>query len=384
MGIVKLNEADKAQTVFGERRSRILRNAQSKLGRWRYARGSGSLSRSTIYRNHTRRSLLRLCGVCRAVKYIGDLCSRAERYRVGIGRGARQHIRDRADKFVSAQAVLFQHSRAPALCVKVRILQLARMLDEKAKLLTQSGGQVNENMLLAMVGLLLADELTELRKGNPSSAAVSEGFDKQRLAEIDKAVVVGKRVAAGERLGQMGRSAPYSIGKAQAHLHFEIGLRLGDHFDKWYKTKKYKEKNFFGNFNGINLVGFDPLAFFQAAKDGKINNGFAGYINDMPTAFVVRVYTKDTPDFVKIYPALTDRSGEKVGWDIHFVWYGMPKKFERIKDPRPGAKEGEVELIKYNPDELQRKCRRMVVFDKKGDPKMTEDFKEQLKRIFTM
>ncbi len=204
------------------------------------------------------------------------------------------------------------------------------------------------------------------------------------LTEIDKAVVVGKRVAAGERLGQMGRSAPYSIGKAQAHLHFEIGLRLGDHFDKWYKTKKYKEKNFFGNFNGINLVGFDPLAFFQAAKDGKINNGFAGYINDMPTAFVVRVYTKDTPDFVKIYPALTDRSGEKVGWDIHFVWYGMPKKFERIKDPRPGAKEGEVELIKYNPDELQRKCRRMVVFDKKGDPKMTEDFKEQLKRIFTM
>ena len=90
-----------------------------------------------------------------------------------------------------AQVTITINSREYAVACEdgqeVRILQLARMLDEKAKLLTQSGGQVNENMLLAMVGLLLADELTELHKGNPSSAAVSEGFDKQRLAEIDKA-----------------------------------------------------------------------------------------------------------------------------------------------------------------------------------------------------
>ena len=78
-----------------------------------------------------------------------------------------------------AQVTITINSREYAVACEdgqeVRILQLARMLDEKAKLLTP------------MVGLLLADELTELRKGNPSSAAVSEGFDKQRLAEIDKA-----------------------------------------------------------------------------------------------------------------------------------------------------------------------------------------------------
>ena len=48
-----------------------------------------------------------------------------------------------------------------------RILQLARILDEKAKMLTAGGLQVNENMLLAMVGLLVADELSELKKGPP-------------------------------------------------------------------------------------------------------------------------------------------------------------------------------------------------------------------------
>ena len=67
-----------------------------------------------------------------------------------------------------AQVTITINSREYAVACEdgqeVRILQLARMLDEKAKLLTQSGGQVNENMLLAMVGLLLADELTELRK----------------------------------------------------------------------------------------------------------------------------------------------------------------------------------------------------------------------------
>ena len=66
---------------------------------------------------------------------------------------------------------------------EVRIIQLSRMLDEKAKLLTANSQQVNENMLLAMVGLLLADELTELKK-NPS-AANSAPVDNSRIREID-------------------------------------------------------------------------------------------------------------------------------------------------------------------------------------------------------
>lgn len=43
-------------------------------------------------------------------------------------------------------------------------MSLARMLDEKAKMLTSGGAHINENMLLAMVGLLMADELTETKK----------------------------------------------------------------------------------------------------------------------------------------------------------------------------------------------------------------------------
>lgn len=47
---------------------------------------------------------------------------------------------------------------------EIQIMKLGRMLDEKAKALTSSLGHINENQLLAMVGLLLADELSELKK----------------------------------------------------------------------------------------------------------------------------------------------------------------------------------------------------------------------------
>ncbi len=47
---------------------------------------------------------------------------------------------------------------------EIQILKLGRMLDEKAKVLTEALGHINESQLLAMVGLLMADELTELKK----------------------------------------------------------------------------------------------------------------------------------------------------------------------------------------------------------------------------
>ncbi len=47
---------------------------------------------------------------------------------------------------------------------EARIIKLSRMLDDKAKQLTAGGGHINENMLLAMVGLLMADDLFEANK----------------------------------------------------------------------------------------------------------------------------------------------------------------------------------------------------------------------------
>lgn len=89
-----------------------------------------------------------------------------------------------------AQVTITINSREYAIACEdgqeVRILQLARILDEKAKLLTSASGQINESMLLAMVGLLLADELSEIKKGGIVQSSKDEGVDNERILELDR------------------------------------------------------------------------------------------------------------------------------------------------------------------------------------------------------
>lgn len=79
-----------------------------------------------------------------------------------------------------AQVTISINSREYAIACEdgqeARILQLSQVLDEKAKQLTDGTGQISESMLLAMIGLLLADELGELKKskGIPESSSAAE------------------------------------------------------------------------------------------------------------------------------------------------------------------------------------------------------------------
>ncbi len=86
-----------------------------------------------------------------------------------------------------AQITITINSREYAIACEdgqeLHIMQLSRMLDEKAKLLGEGANQISESMLLAMVGLLLADELSELKKGNKSSSTF--GIDNESLKRID-------------------------------------------------------------------------------------------------------------------------------------------------------------------------------------------------------
>lgn len=85
-----------------------------------------------------------------------------------------------------AQITITINSREYAISCEdgqeLRILQLSRILDEKAKLLTDGSTQISESMLLAMVGLILADELSELKKNK----AQPESSAKPDVAELQK------------------------------------------------------------------------------------------------------------------------------------------------------------------------------------------------------
>ncbi len=89
-----------------------------------------------------------------------------------------------------AQVTITINSREYAVACEdgqeLRIIQLANILDEKAKMLTGGSQQINESMLLAMVGLVLADELSELKKGNQPQ--VVQNISPEQIKETDESL----------------------------------------------------------------------------------------------------------------------------------------------------------------------------------------------------
>ena len=66
---------------------------------------------------------------------------------------------------------------------ETRILQLAQILQQKADLLRDFNGKISENMMLAMIGILVADDLFEARK-NSATVSESETDINPMLAKI--------------------------------------------------------------------------------------------------------------------------------------------------------------------------------------------------------
>ncbi len=86
---------------------------------------------------------------------------------------------------------------------EARIMQLAGILEEKARLLKDISGQISENMFLAMVGILVADDLFEARKNTPRQeniqshdAALSQTVSAEAFAAADLELSTRLRVVS--------------------------------------------------------------------------------------------------------------------------------------------------------------------------------------------
>ena len=81
---------------------------------------------------------------------------------------------------------------------EARIMQLAQILDQKAQMLKSFSGKISENMLLAMIGILVADDLFEARKSAAASASVSvQNNDEETTAKIQ---ALNERIKAVAKL----------------------------------------------------------------------------------------------------------------------------------------------------------------------------------------
>lgn len=210
------------------------------------------------------------------------------------------------------------------------------------------------------------------------------------LSAIEADLRQGQRVEGGQRIGTMGRSAGgYSIPKSQAHLHFEIGFIKTNDFDRHYKAAGYHGKNHHGNYSGLNLIGADPVHFWDTVRQGELTT-YRNYFHSLPTAFTLRIGTRTVPEFITRYPNLLTHPIPKegvVGWDIDFTWYGLPKRWTPLTAAAfpYGAKEGDIALLDFNPDAFAGQCRDTLEFksaDPQGTVKLGKNLKNDLKLFF--
>ena len=75
---------------------------------------------------------------------------------------------------------------------EAHITKLSRILDEKAKQLSANSATINENLKLAMVGLLLADELADITDGKVIEL---DSPEKIRQADAATAQVIDSQTA---------------------------------------------------------------------------------------------------------------------------------------------------------------------------------------------
>lgn len=188
------------------------------------------------------------------------------------------------------------------------------------------------------------------------------------LSQVDPGIEVGRQVRGGQVIGVMGHSASSPIPVSRSHLHLEIGVRLSDYFDTWYRKQKFSTPNKHGLWNGMNLLGIDPLDFFRKANTSEWK-GEVHYIQSLPTAFIFKVTTTMIPDFIRRYPQLLDADSlpKKVyGWKIECTWFGFPKKWTPIIHAEPLlGKNGHIHIVMYDSHLLlKNRGAKMVNFDK--------------------
>ncbi len=147
------------------------------------------------------------------------------------------------------------------------------------------------------------------------------------LARVKPGIAAGARVERGQVIAIMGHSAGgYAIPRDRAHLHFEMGLMMTREFQAWYVRKRFGSPNEQGIWNGMNLMGFDPLDFYNRWRAHQVDS-FQEYFAQMKAQVRLRIATRLVPDFVRRYPSLLKAplpAGPLGGWEIECDWTGLP------------------------------------------------------------
>jgi len=204
------------------------------------------------------------------------------------------------------------------------------------------------------------------------------------LARIAPGLREGENVTRGQVIGLMGHSSSGKIPRDRAHLHFEIGLMVTREFQLWYNARKFGSPNEQGLWNGMNLMGFDPLDFLNRWRAGQVRS-FQEYLSQVEPAVRLRVATTRVPDFVLRYPALLTRPLPMAvsGWEIAFDWTGMPVRWTPLTGPEAiGLPAGQPRILDVNAELVRRERSRILVVSRRGGWVVAHDLDTVLEQLF--
>jgi murein DD-endopeptidase MepM/ murein hydrolase activator NlpD len=206
------------------------------------------------------------------------------------------------------------------------------------------------------------------------------------LARIAPGLQVGQEVAAGHVLGTMGHSSGSGmIPTDRSHLHFEIGLMITRQFQSWYDRQKFGSRNEHGLFNGMNLMGIDPLAFFNEWRAGRLASA-QDFFSRMETAVRLRVATSRVPDFVTRYPSLLTKPlpmGPVAGWEIRFNWSGVPFAWTPLAvSDLMGVPLEKPRIVEVNAELERRERSKTLAVSRRGTWTVGRDLETVLGQLF--
>ena len=204
------------------------------------------------------------------------------------------------------------------------------------------------------------------------------------LSAIAPGLREGDRVQRGQTIGTMGRSSSeFAIPKDRAHLHFEMDVLLTRDFQSWYNFRRFGSRNDHGIWNGMNLVGFDPLDFLTQLRDHKIDD-FTQYLRGQAPAVRVRIATRFIPDYVQRYPALVTKpmpANGLAGWEVIFNDVGVPFSWTPLGPMEVVGLTNNVPEAEPLPGYVKQRCKSLV-FKKRGRYGIGKDLEVNLQLLF--
>jgi len=211
------------------------------------------------------------------------------------------------------------------------------------------------------------------------------------LRSIAPGVMAGTNVSGGQFIAMMGRTEGATvIPKERAHLHFEMGLRVSDTFQAWYDRQRFGSPNDHGLWNGMNLMGFDPLDFLDKFRAHQVDN-FQDYFAQLKPAVKVRVASPAMPDFARRYPSLMTPPAEgsrfviatPAGWEVDCNWTALPIKLIPLTAvDLAGYKPNEVRIVEEDDATLAVCHCKSIVLTRGGTKKPGKDLEEVLQQLF--